>query len=76
MAKIKAEYMSGGGYYIIRINDGLYYYGNGDTTNALGKSANQFLRFNPYMEYVGDRTPPIDAKVAQWIEENATEVDQ
>lgn len=44
------EYKNKSGVYIIKIKENKYYYGNGENINAIGISANQFLRFNPYME--------------------------
>ena len=70
MAEIKAEYKDPDGFYIVRISDNKYYYGDGKTLNAFGISANQSLRFHPYMEYIGDRNEPASDDVAAWIAKN------
>ncbi len=61
-------YENGRGMYIVRINDGKYYYGDGEEVNSLGISANQFLRFNPYMEYVGTQKKEPNEKIKRGIE--------
>ncbi len=73
MDALTVEYKSETGLYIIRISDKRYYYGNGDDVNGVGTSENQFLRFNPYMEYVADKSIPIPSDVRKWIEVNAYE---
>lgn len=71
MDKIKAEYKSDSGIYIVKINENKYYYGNGDTINAFGISANQFLRFNPYMQNVETENIPkqIECKISEMLGE-------
>lgn len=56
------EYKNDAGVYIVRVGESKYYYGNGKSFNGFGISAAQFLRFNPYLDYVGDReeAPPED----------------
>lgn len=61
-------YENGRGMYIVRINDGKYYYGDGEEVNSLGISANQFLRFNPYMKYVGAQKKEPNEKIKRGIE--------
>lgn len=58
MDKMIAEYKSISGIYIVKVSENKYYYGDGETTNAFGISANQFLRFNPYMEKVESQSVP------------------
>lgn len=70
MDTLVVEYKSEGGLYIIRINEKKYYYGNGLDLNAVGISANQFLRFNPYFEYVENENLPIPDEIRQWIKNN------
>ena len=70
MAEMKAEYMSNDGFYIVRISEGRYFYGDGKTANGFGISANQFLRFNPYMTYIGDQDLTPSDEVIRWIEEH------
>ena len=55
---------------IVRIKDDLFYYGNGDDLNMLGKSPMKFLRFNPYMEYVEGKGYEVPPPIIDWIEEN------
>lgn len=66
---LTVEYRSNDGYNIIQLENGVYY-GNGKTVNAFGVSANQFLRFNPYMEYVLDKGIRPDSNIVKWIESN------
>lgn len=63
------EYKDGDGFYIIRLSE-RYYYGDGKTINAFGLYANQFLRFHPYMDYVGDRIETVPQDIRTWIEKN------
>mgnify|MGYP006357306139 CR=1 FL=1 len=63
---MKAVYRSGE-IYLVRINDKLFYYGNGETINAFGINAAQFLRFNPYMEDVSDAEVEIPQKIIDHI---------
>lgn len=67
MEKIKAEYKDNSGYYIVKLDTNKYYYGDGKTINSIGISANQFLRFNPYMEYVADKDIKPSEPVVEWI---------
>ena len=72
MDKMIAEYKSVSGIYIVKISENKYYYGNGETTNAFGISANQFLRFNPYMEKTKNPNVPnrIEDKIFEMLKEN------
>lgn len=70
MDEMTVEYKSKHGIYIVRVRDGLYYYGNGDEINSFGVSANQFLRFNPYMDYVGGKGEPLKQSIITWITNN------
>ena len=67
-----AEYKSISGIYIVKVSENKYYYGNGETTNAFGISANQFLRFNPYMEKTKSQNVPnnIADKIFEMLKEN------
>lgn len=56
--------------YLIEINRKKYYYGNGDNINAFGKSAVQFLRFNPYIEDVAEKKIAIPQKIIDYIKNN------
>lgn len=73
MDAMTVEYKSNSGMYIIRIAEKQYYYGNGDDINSIGISANQFLRFCPYLEYVKGKEIAIPSKIRSWIEVNASE---
>ena len=66
------EYKSVSGTYIVKVSKNKYYYGNGETMNAFGISANQFLRFNPYMEKVKNQSVPnhIENKIFEMLKEN------
>ena len=72
MEKMIAEYKSISGIYIVKVSENKYYYGNGETTNAFGISANQFLRFNPYMEKTKNSNVPshIEDKIFEMLKEN------
>ena len=70
---VKVEYTGEGGFFIIRIDDKKYYCGNGTDTNGIGISANQFLRFHPYMTYVGDKDVKASEPVMKWLHENISE---
>lgn len=70
MAEMRTEYKSDDGFYIVRISDSKFFYGDGKTANGFGISANQFLRFNPYMTYVGDQNQTPSDEVVKWIEEH------
>lgn len=61
------QYIGDDGYCIVKIAENKVYYGNGRDTNAFGVSANQFLRFNPYMRYVGDNNQKPSNAVGNWI---------
>ena len=65
---LSVEYKDGE-FYIVRISEKKYYFGDGETLNSIGISANQFLRFHPYMDYVGGSEKPPD-KIVRWIEQN------
>ena len=64
------EYKDKDGFEIVRVSQGKYYYGNGKTINGFGVSANQFLRFHPYMEYVGDKSQMPNESISTWISNN------
>ena len=70
MDALTVEYKSDTGLYIIRISDKRYYYGNGKDINAVGISANQFLRFNPYLDYVKPDNLAVPTAIRGWIEKN------
>ena len=72
MDEMIVEYKSVSGTYIVKVSENKYYYGNGETTNAFGISANQFLRFNPYMEKVKNQSVPnhIENKIFEMLKEN------
>ena len=63
-------YRDGSGMCIVRISEGKYYYGNGKNVNAVGVSPNQFLRFNPYFDYVEDKKEQPKEAVREWILKN------
>ena len=72
MDEMIAEYKSTSGIYIVKVSENKYYYGNGETTNAFGISANQFLRFNPYMDKTKNQNvpKPIEDKIFEMLNEN------
>lgn len=72
MDEMIAEYKSTSGIYIVKVSENKYYYGNGETTNAFGISANQFLRFNPYMDKTKNPNVPkqIEDKIFEMLNEN------
>ena len=58
------------GIYIVKINDKKFYYGNGKTINGFGVHPVQFLRFNPYMEYVANQDIPVPNHIQEYIKNN------
>lgn len=70
---MKVEYKSAKGVCIVSVKDGLYYYGDGKELNAFGISPNQFLRFNPYMDYIGDKNKKPTDEITAWIKANRKE---
>lgn len=70
MDEMITEYRSEHGVSIVRVRQDLYYYGDGERINAFGKSANQFLRFNPYMDYVADKNEQPGPIIKKWIQEH------
>lgn len=67
MDALTVEYQGEDGLQIVRIDNGKYYFGNGEDVNAVGISANQFLRFHPYMTFVGDQQIKPSEQVTEWI---------
>lgn len=68
---LKLIYRNKGGTVIVSLPDGRYYYGNGKTFGGFGVAPNQFLRFNPYMEWVEEQNLEVPEAVRKWINENA-----
>jgi hypothetical protein len=58
---------------IVKINSNVVYYGNGKDLNSFGNSALQFLRFNPYMNYVENEDLPIPRDIEEYIQNNYEE---
>ena len=58
---------------IVKINADAVYYGNGKDLNSFGISALQFLRFNPYMDYVESEDLPIPRDIEEYIKNNYEE---
>jgi hypothetical protein len=56
--------------YIISLDDkNKVYYGDGKNTNSIGFFGPlQFLRFDPYLEYVGDQEVEIPENIIRFIE--------
>lgn len=67
------EYKSNAGLYIVRLGEDQYYYGNGGSINGFGVSPVQFLRFNPYLEYVGEKNEKPPEQIQKWIEDHVSE---
>ena len=70
---LSVEYVGEDGLMIVRVSEGQYYFGDGETINAIGISPLQFLRFHPYMEYVGGNGIQPTEAMTQWIQENVSE---
>lgn len=68
---LKLIYINDSGTCIVMLKDGLFYYGNGEDLNMYGRSPMKFLRFNPYLKYVGDDNMAVPEAVAEWIRNNA-----
>ena len=59
---------------IVKVSEKKYYYGEGgETYGGFGIAPEQFLRFNPYLDYVGDRDLPVPDVVRKWIMEHLDE---
>lgn len=58
---------------IIKVKVDLVYYGNGDSINAFGKNAAQFLRFNPYLTDVSEENVAIPEAIKKAIEKHSSE---
>lgn len=71
MDGLKVIYKDADGVALVSLPDGRYYYGNGKTFGGFGIAPNQFLRFDPYMEYVEDQDVEVPEAVRDWINENA-----
>ncbi len=76
MEKLKVEYMNKSGLCLIRIRDNVFYYGDGSSINAYGISANQFLRFNPYLDYVADKNVDIPEAILEYLEKTKYGLEQ
>jgi hypothetical protein len=63
---MKALYKSGETM-IIKIKADLVYYGNGESINAFGETAAQFLRYNPYMTDVSEKEITIPEAIKNAI---------
>lgn len=70
MDELKLLYKNNGGTCIVKISETKYYYGNGKTFGGYGVAPNQFLRFNPYLDYVGDENLPVPDVIRKWIAEH------
>lgn len=55
---------------IIKVKADLVYYGNGDSINAFGKNAAQFLRFNPYLSDVSEKDIAIPEAIKKAIDKH------
>lgn len=60
---------------IIKIKANLVYYGNGDSINAFGKNAAQFLRFNLYLTDVSEEDVAIPEAIKKAIEKRLSETE-
>lgn len=58
---------SNGSVFIIKVDDELYYYGDGANINAFGQNAVQFLRYNPHMEDVSEKRITIPETITETI---------
>lgn len=70
---LKAVY-SNGSVYIIKVEDELYYYGDGVNINAYGQNAVQFLRFNPHLKDVSAQKIDVPDGIAKEIKEHLESV--
>ena len=73
MEDLKLLFMNEIGTCIVKISEKKYYYGNGETFGGFGIAPEQFLRFNPYLDYVGDKDLPVPDVVRKWIMEHLYE---
>jgi len=71
MEGLKVLYKDDRGVVLVSLPDGRYYYGNGKTFGGFGVAPNQFLRFDPYMDYVEDQNVEVPDAAKDWIEKNA-----
>lgn len=70
METLRVEYADDDGFQIVMVDEKKYYYGDGKTVNAFGISANQFLRFHPYMKYVANENVKVNENSLAWINKN------
>lgn len=54
--------------YIVMVENNLYYYGDGKNINSFGQNAVQFLRFNPHLQDISNKTIAIPDEIKKEIE--------
>lgn len=59
--------LQSGDVFLVKIADGKFYYGNGDTINAFCENAAQLIRFNPYMKDVSGKNIEIPKNIIDRI---------
>jgi hypothetical protein len=65
-----------GNTYIVKVSEGKYYYGNGTDRNGFGVHPVQFLKFNPYLEYVAKQNILVPKKIKSYIESHIQELEK
>ena len=68
---MRVLYRGESGVMIVKLPNGRYFYGDGETFGGYGIAPSQFLRFNPFLEYVEDQNIPVPGKIKKWIKNNA-----
>lgn len=68
---MRVLYRGESGAMIVKLPNGRYFYGDGETFGGYGITPSQFLRFNPFLEYVEDQNIPVPGKIKKWIKNNA-----
>ena len=68
---MRVLYRGESGAMIVKLPNGRYFYGDGETFGGYGITPSQFLRFNPFLEYVEDQNVPVPGKIKKWIKNNA-----
>lgn len=70
MEKMKVLYKNKDDVCIVQLPGDKYFYGNGKTFGGIGVSPNQFLRFNPYLDYVAEDNIEVPEAIMEWLDKN------
>ena len=70
---LKAVY-SNGRTFVVMVAKDLFYYGDGEKTNAFGENAVQFLRFNPHLKDVSEERTIIPDNITREIKKHLAQM--